>query len=67
MMTDRIPKNKPSFSVEQRLEYAKLMVDEGYTNTQVMEVSDAGSSAGSRWKKQYLEELEGKTPQKKKH
>lgn len=59
-------KTKLTFTVEQRLDYAKLMVDEGYTNQQVMEISGAGSSAVSRWKKQYLEELDGKTPQGKK-
>lgn len=66
-MTEISPKKtKLTFTVEQRLDYAKLMVDEGYTNQQVMEISGAGSSAVSRWKKQYLEELDGKTPEGKK-
>jgi len=59
-------KPKVSFTPEQRLDYAKLMVNEGYTNKQVMEISGAGSSAVTRWKKQYLEELNGKTPEGKK-
>jgi transposase len=56
-------KAKMTFTIEQRLEYAKLMVDEGYTNKQIMEISGVGASAVTRWKKQYLEELNGSTPQ----
>ena len=59
-------KPKISFTPEQRLDYAKLMVDEGYSNKQVMEISGAGASAVTRWKRQYLEELKGKTPEGKK-
>jgi len=59
-------KPKVSFTPEQRLDYAKLMIDEGYSNKQVMEISGAGPSAVTRWKKQYLEELNGKTPEGKK-
>ena len=51
---------------EQKLEYARMMVDNGYTNKQIMEISGAGSTAVRRWKKQYLEELEGITPEGKK-
>lgn len=66
-MTDiKTRKPKINFTAEQRLDYAKLMVDEDYSNKQVMEISGAGSSAVSRWKKQYLEELKGKTPEGKK-
>ncbi|MER2490816.1 hypothetical protein [Catenovulum sediminis] len=32
------------------LEYAKLMVDEGYSNRQVEEIAGAGKSTVSRWK-----------------
>jgi len=59
-------KQRLSFTVEQRLDYAKLMVNEGYTNQQIMDISGAASTAVSRWKKQYLEELDGKTPEGKK-
>lgn len=59
-------KARITFSVEQRLEYAKLIVNEGYTNKQVMEISGAGDTAVSRWKKQYLAELNGQTPSGKK-
>ena len=55
-------KYKVHFTPEQRLEYAKLMVEEGYTNKQVQDISGAGDSAVSRWKKQYKEELAGNTP-----
>jgi len=56
-------KQRVNFTVEQKLEYAKLMVNEGYTNKQIMELSGAGATAISRWKKQYLEEVNGQTPQ----
>ena len=66
-MTDiKTRKPKISFSPEQRLDYAKLMVNEGYSNKQVMDISGAGASAVTRWKKQYLEELKGNTPEGKK-
>jgi len=51
---------------EQKLEYAKLVVDEGYSIKQVMEISGAGMTAVRRWKKQYIAELSGETPQGKK-
>lgn len=59
-------KQRLSFTKEQKLDYAKLMVNEGYTNQQIIEISGAGATAVSRWKKQYLEELDGKTPEGKK-
>ncbi len=59
-------KQRLSFTVEQSLDYAKLMVNEGYTNQQIVEISGAGSTAVSRWKKQYLDELSGITPEGKK-
>ncbi len=58
-------KPKITFTTEQRLDYAKLMVNEGYTNKQIMEISGAGDSAVRRWKKQYVDELNGNTPQDK--
>ena len=59
-------KERITFTVEQKLDYAKLMVEEGYTNKQVMEISGAGDTAVSRWKRQYIAELAGKTPDGKK-
>jgi len=59
-------KQRLSFTKEQKLDYAKLMVNEGYTNQQIIEISGAGSTAISRWKKQYLDELDGNTPEGKK-
>ena len=56
-------KQKINYTQEQRLDYAKLMINEGYSNKQIMEISGAGSSAVTRWKKQYLEELSGITPE----
>ena len=58
-------KQRVSLSIEQKLEYAKLMVNEGYTNRQIREISGAGSTAVSRWKRQYLAEINGETPEGK--
>lgn len=55
-------KQRINFTTQQKLEYAKLMVEEGCSNKQIMEISGACSSAVTRWKKQYLEELNGNTP-----
>jgi len=62
----KIRKEKINFTTEQKLEYVKLMVNESYTNKQIMEISGAGPSAVTRWKRQYLDELKGETPQGKK-
>jgi len=59
-------KPRVSFTVEQKLEYAKLMVVEGYTSRQIMEISGAGATAVARWKSQYQQELKGQTPEGKK-
>lgn len=61
-----IRKTRATFTVEQKLEYAKLMVNEGYSNKQIQDISGAGTTAVSRWKKQYLTEVDGHTPQGKK-
>jgi len=60
----QITSRKPRITttMEQKLDYAKLMVYENYTNKQIMQISGAGSSAVSRWKKQYLSELSGNQP-----
>lgn len=55
-------KIKVTFSPKQKLEYAKLMVENGYSNSQIEKISGAGKSAVSRWKQQYLAELNGTTP-----
>ena len=39
------------FSVEQKLDYVKLMINKGYTNRQIIEISGAGPTAVARWKK----------------
>ena len=66
-MSDK-KQNKPrvEVTVEQKLEYAKLMVDEGYSNKKVMEISGASESAVSRWRRQYINEANGQTPEGKK-
>ena len=42
-----------------------MIVEKGYSNQQVQEISGASGSAISRWKKQYKEELTGHTPDNK--
>jgi transposase len=57
-------KAKVNISPNQKLEYAKLMVEEGYIDKQIQNISGACSSAISRWKRQYVDELSGITPEK---
>ncbi|WAJ71748.1 hypothetical protein [Catenovulum adriaticum] len=45
-----IRKTKVTVSAKQKLEYAKLMIEKGYSNQQVKEISGAGKSAVSRLK-----------------
>lgn len=52
------------FTVSQKLEYAKLMVHEGYSNKEVEKISGASNSAVSRWKIQYEKELAGEVPER---
>jgi len=39
---------KQPFTTEQKLDYAKQMIEEGYSNQQVMEIFGASSSAMGR-------------------
>ena len=55
-------KPKQIFTLEQKCEYAKLMLHEGYSNKAVGKISGACPSAVSRWKRQYQAELDGITP-----
>jgi transposase len=64
-MTDKVRKNRKEFTPDQRLEHAKLMVGDKYTNQQDMDLSGAGATAVSRWKSQYLAEQRGKFVQGK--
>ena len=41
-------KERVTFSAEQKLAYAKLMVYEGYTTKKIMKISEAGDAAVSR-------------------
>ena len=48
--------------MDQKREYAKLMVEEGYSNKAIRTLSGACLSAVARWKRQYLSERSGTTP-----
>ena len=58
-MTQKTRKPRQKFTPQQRHEYAKLMVEENYSNQQIIEMSGAGYTAVSRWKQQFLAELKG--------
>ena len=56
-------KSRANITTQQKLEYAKLMVEEGYSKQQIQHISGACQSAISRWKCQYKNELLGKSPE----
>lgn len=58
-MTEKNRKDRVDLSHKQKHEYARLMVEDSYTNKQIMQMSGAGASAVARWKKQYLSEQSG--------
>lgn len=47
-MTTKTRKTRISFSLDQKHEYVKLMVEENYTNKQIMDLSGAGLTVVSR-------------------
>ena len=55
-MTDSTRKVRKTVTPSQRLGYAKLMLEKQYSNHQVMDLSGAGATTVSCWKKQYLAE-----------
>ncbi|CAC9556365.1 hypothetical protein [uncultured Gammaproteobacteria bacterium] len=59
--TTKQRKEHINFTTEQKLDYAKLMAYENHTNKKIMTISGAGSSAVTRWRKQYLAETNENT------
>jgi|TARA_B110000211_G_C14040115_1_gene536400 transposase len=59
-MASKVREVRQTFTPEQKLEYAKLMSEENYTNQLVMDFSGAGSTALSRWKNNFLQNSEVK-------
>jgi len=45
MIQVKTRKQRVMFSVEQKLDYVKFMVNEGYTNKQIIDISGAGPAA----------------------
>jgi len=43
-------KQRVIFTVEQKLDYVKLMINEGHTNRQIIDISGAPTTV-ARWKK----------------
>lgn len=64
-MTNATRKARIKLTPAQKLEYAKLMVKENYSNNQIIELSGASSSAVVRWKKQYIAEKSSEIPANK--
>lgn len=58
-MSENQRKERVNVSPKQKHEYARLMVEDNYTNKQIMELSGTATSAVTRWKKQYLAEQRG--------
>ena len=54
-------KKRVSFTSKQKHDFAKMIVEDGCTIPQVMQIANASESAVSRWKKQYLAEKSGTT------
>ena len=64
-MTIKTRKERLSYTAKQKCEYARLMVEEHYSNQQIMDISGAGAAAVARWKKQFLAEQRGEFTQGK--
>lgn len=64
-MTTKTRKQRINFTPKQKHEYARLMIEDNYSNQQIMEISGAGATAVSRWKKQYLAEQRGEFSENK--
>ena len=64
-MTINPRKTRLNYTLKQKHEYARLMVEEHYSNQQIMDISGAGSTAVARWKKQYLDEQRGECAEDK--
>lgn len=54
-------KPRKLFNEEEKLQYAKMIVEDGYTVAKVAAIADASTSAVGRWKRQYLQEKQGVT------
>lgn len=59
-------KQRVNVTPEQKVEYAKLMLEEGYSNQQIQDISGASESAVTRWKSRYKKELNGEMPKDRK-
>jgi|TARA_R110001583_G_scaffold195355_2_gene372155 transposase len=59
-MTIKPRKIRLNYTPKQKYEYARLMVEEHYSNQQIMDISGSGTTVVARWKKQYLNEQRGK-------
>ncbi len=55
-------KERVAVSSQQKLEFVRMMLEDGYTNQQIQDISGACSSAVVRWKRQYKAEKQGITP-----
>ncbi|GLT15327.1 hypothetical protein GCM10007931_23020 [Vibrio algivorus] len=63
--TNMSSKQRVQITTQQKLEYAKVMVEDGYSSQQIQEINGAYSSAVVRWKRQCKEEMLSITPTNK--
>ncbi|WP_191603770.1 hypothetical protein [Marinomonas algicola] len=64
-MTIKTRKERLNYTPKQKYEYARLMVEDHYSNQKIIDISGASSTAVARWKKQYLDEQRGEFVQDK--
>ena len=55
-------KQRKTFTPEEKRQYAKMIVEDGYSVRKVADIAEACTSAVSRWKRQYIQEQQGVTP-----
>lgn len=60
-MSNQKKKTRQSFTVAQKNQFVKMIIEDGLTVKKVMEISGASLSALTRWKNQYLKEINGVT------
>jgi len=53
IMTIKPRKERLNYTAKQKCEYARLMVEEHYSNQQIMDISGAGAASVARWKNNF--------------
>jgi len=53
IMTINPRKERLNYTAKQKCEYARLMVEEHYSNQKITDISGAGATAVARWKNNF--------------